>query len=40
LVAARRLAFALDIRPIHEFLKNNEHGVTADAASICLVVSA
>lgn len=39
LVATRRLAFAFDIGSIHEFLEDNEHGVTANTTSICLVVS-
>jgi hypothetical protein len=39
LVSTRRLALTFDIRPVHEFLKNDEHGVTANTASICLIVS-
>jgi hypothetical protein len=40
LVATRRPAFAFDICSIHEFLKNDEHGVAANTASICLIVNA
>lgn len=39
LVATRWFAFAFDVCPIHEFLKDDKHGVTADTSSICLIVS-
>lgn len=35
LVATRWFALAFDVGAVHEFLKNDEHGVAANTASIC-----
>lgn len=35
LVATRRLAFAFNISAVHEFLKENKHGVATNTTAIC-----